>query len=427
MIQKLFGNLQRDVLVLMASRGVRAFAFSYLGVIFAIYLSQLGYSTVHVGMIISSAYASSAVMTALWGYLSDRFGRKKILMLLAVLTIVSNVILVFFSHIFFIIAAVTIAHVGAGGSGGGGQGGGPMSPVELALLAEKCTAEERNKVFATNSFVGSMMGSLGALLSGLPQHLQESWGWHAVSSYKPLFALTIVFSIGLVFAYSSITEHHSPRTRAKKVAARRSGFAFVTKMSLLGMVDNLGAGMVGPLISYWFFLRYGVELKSLGFMFFLSYFLAALSFLAAPLIARHLGVVRTMAFSHGLASVLYLCLPLAPTFPVAATMTVLRSFLAYMDNPLRSSFIMGVVRAEDRGSAAGITTLSRHVPVTVSPTLSAYMMQAFSLNVPIAVGGFLQLFHDCIFYFLFRDVKPPEEQARESQARNDLHVSKSTP
>jgi MFS family permease len=189
---------------------------------------------------------------------------------------------------------------------------------------------------------------------------------------------------------------------------RRPGF--VTKISLLGMVDNFGAGLVGPLISYWFFLRFGVELKSLGLMFFLSYFLAALSFLAAPAIARRIGVVRTMAFSHGTASLIYLFLPLAPTFYIAAVMTIARSFLAYMDNPLRSSFVMGIVRPEERGSAAGITTLSRHVPVAVSPSLAAYLMQAFSLNVPIFLGGFLQLFHDCTFYYLFRDVKPPEEQ-----------------
>jgi MFS family permease len=399
----------------MASRGVRAFAFSYLGVIFAIYLNQLGYSTVTIGLVISTASASGAVLTALWGFLSDRYGRKNILMLLAALTIVANLIYIFFSHLFFILAAVTIANVGAGGSGGGGQGGGPFNPVEQALLAEKCRAAERNKVFSTNAFVGSTMGSLGALVSGLPQYLQESWNWQTVSSYKPLFALTILFSIVLIFAYSTIEERHVARPRATKRPTVRARFGFVTKMSLLGMVDNLGAGMIGPFISYWFFLRYGVELKSLGFMFFLSYLLAALSFLSAPVLARYLGVVRTMAFSHGLASVLYLCLPFAPTFAVAATMTISRSFLAYMDNPLRSSFIMGIVRPEDRGSAAGITTLSRHVPVAISPTLSAYMMQALSLNVPIMLGGFLQLLHDCVFYLLFRNVKPPEEQAADAK------------
>ncbi|HYT57909.1 MAG TPA: MFS transporter [Verrucomicrobiae bacterium] len=117
MIQKLFGDLQRDAIILMTSRGVRAFAFSYLGVIFTIYLSRLGYSTMTVGLVVTSAYASSAVLTAVWGYLSDRYGRKKILMLLAMLTIVSNLIYIFFSHLIFIIAAVVIANVGAGGSG----------------------------------------------------------------------------------------------------------------------------------------------------------------------------------------------------------------------------------------------------------------------------------------------------------------------
>jgi sugar phosphate permease len=187
-------------------------------------------------------------------------------------------------------------------------------------------------------------------------------------------------------------------------------------MSLLGMVDNLGGGLISPLLAYWFFLRYGVELKSLGFMFFLSYFLAAMSFLTAPIIARQIGIVRTMAFSHGLASLIYLLLPLAPTFTIAAALIIVRSYLAYMDTPLRSSFIMGVVRPEDRGSAAGLTSLSRHVPVAISPTLSAYLMQSFSLGVPIFIGGFLQLFHDCVFYFMFRDVKPPEEETAKTAA-----------
>jgi MFS family permease len=413
----MFKELHRDVAVLMASRGVRAFAFSYLSVIFAIYLSQLGYSTVTVGLVISTAYASGAVLTALWGYLSDRFGRKNILILLAALTIVSNLIYLFFDHLFFILLAVTIANVGAGGAGAGGQGGGPFNPVEQALLAEKCTPENRNRIFATNSFVGSIMGSLGALVSGLPEYLQQNWGWASVASYKPLFALTILFSIVLIVAYASINEQHVyvPRRGEKKTAAKKTG-GFVTKMSLLGMIDNLGAGLVSPLIAYWFFLRYGVELKSLGLMFFLSHFVAALSFLAAPAIARKIGVVKTMAFSHGAASLIYLFVPFAPTFTIAAGLTILRSFLAYMDNPLRSSFIMGVVKPEDRGSAAGITTLSRHVPMAVSPSLSAYMMQAFSLNVPIFLGGSLQLFHDCVFYYLFRDVKPPEEQTSEPRS-----------
>jgi len=390
-------NLRRDVLVLMVSRGVRTFA----------------YSTLTVGLAISTAFASAAILTAVWGFLSDRYGRKRILILLAALTIVSNTIYVFFSQLVFVFCAVIFSNVGAGGTGGGGQGGGPFNPVEQALLAEKCTAENRNRIFSTNAFVGSIMGSLGALVSGLPQYLQERWGWQPISSYKPLFALTIFLGLGLILAYASINEHHNPRKR--EILISKQAGHLVTRWSLLGVVDNLGAGLVGPLMSYWFYLRFGVELKALGFMFFLSYLLAALSFLAGPFIARHIGVVRTMAFSHGAASLLNMMVPFSPTFTLAATLTVARSFLAYMDNPLRSSFIMGVVRPEERGSAAGITSLSRQVPMTVSPTLAAYLMQAFSLNMPIFLGSFLQFISDCTFYGLFRHVKRPEERHSELQ------------
>jgi len=393
--------------MLMAARGIRAFAFSYLNVVFAIYLDRLGHSTVMIGIIFTVAYLSGALLTAVWGYLSDRVGRRKILMLLALLTILSNVILIYFTGLPYILAAVIIANVGAGGSGGGGSGGGPFNPAEEALLAEKCQPKNRNQIFAVNSCVGSIMGSLGALASGLPQFLQEQRGWDAVASYKPLFILTIGFSVALLFAYRAITEQHQPRTAETKMS--KSSGVFVTKMSLLAIVDNFGAGMAGSLVAYWFFLRFGVDLKSLGVIFFASYFLAALSFLTAPLVARQIGVVRTMAFSHGLASLLWLCLPFAPTLTVAAALIVIRSFFAYMDNPLRASFTMAMVKSDERGSAAGVTSLARIVPFGISPTISTYLMQTVSLTLPLFIGGGLQLINDVAFYLMFRHVRPPEE------------------
>ena len=409
MILGLLRNLHRDAKLLMASRGIRAFAFSYLNVVFAIYLDRLGYTPVMIGVIFTVAYLSGAVLTALWGYMSDRVGRRKILMLLAILTILSNLILIYFSSLFFILAAVIVANVGAGGSGGGGSGGGPFNPVEEALLAEKCRPENRNQIFAVNSCVGSIMGSLGALASGLPQFLQEDRGWSAVESYKPLFLLTIAFSVVLLFVYRGINEQHQPRKTERKMS--KSTGAFVTKMSALSIVDNLGAGMAGALVPYWFFLRFGVELKSLGIIFFASYFLAALSFLSAPVIARKIGVVRTMAFSHGLASLIWLCLPFASILNVAAALIVTRSFFAYMDNPLRASFTMAMVKSEERGSAAGVTSLARIVPFGISPTISTYLMQTVSLTLPLFIGGGLQLINDVAFFLMFRHVRPPEELA----------------
>ena len=137
---KILSELHRDAKLLMAARGIRAFAFSYLNVVFAIYLDRLGYTPVMIGMIFTVAYLSGALLTALWGYLSDRVGRRKILMLLALLTICSNFILIFFTSLLFILAAVVIANVGAGGSGGGGSGGGPFNPGRRSLTGRKMPA-----------------------------------------------------------------------------------------------------------------------------------------------------------------------------------------------------------------------------------------------------------------------------------------------
>ena len=280
-------------------------------------------------------------------------------------------------------------------------------PFEEALLAEKSAPEDRNQVYALNFCAGSIMGSLGALASGLPQYLQEKWHWEAVASYRPLFGLTILFSIVLLFVYRAIHEDHRPRKAEKKIS--RATGTFVTKMSLLAIVDNFGAGMAGALVPYWFFLRFGVELKSLGVIFFASFFLAALSFLTAPVIARRIGVVKTMAFSHGLASLIYLVLPLAPSLGPAAALLIIRSFFAYMDNPLRASFTMAMVQSSERGSAAGVTSLARIVPFGVSPTISTYLMQTISLTLPLFIGGGLQLINDIAFYLMFRRMRPPEE------------------
>jgi MFS family permease len=399
---------RRDVALIMTSRAVRAFAFSYLTVIFAIYLDSLGHQPVAIGLIHSLAFISSALLTAVWGFLSDRYGRKIILVVLASLAVLANAILLLFSHLFFIVLAVAIANVGAGGGGGGGQGGGPFNPVEQALLAEKCSPDTRNRIFSANAFAGSVLGAIGALVSGLPQYIQEAWGWEASSSYKPLFGLTMVLSLALVFVYRAIREEHRP-LQAARLPSKQST-TFVTKLSLLGMIDSLGSGLIGPLISYWFFLRFGVELKSLGILFFLSYLFAALSFLAAPAIARRLGVVRAMAGSHAIASVLYLIIPFAPTFAAAGVLLVIRSFLAYIDIPLRASYIMAMVQSGERGSAAGVTDLARVIPYGVSPTIAAYLMQSVSLTVPLFMGGSLQLIHDFSFYYLFRKLKPPEEE-----------------
>jgi uncharacterized membrane protein YesL len=113
------------------------------------------------------------------------------------------------------------------------------------------------------------------------------------------------------------------------------------------------------------------------------------------------------------ASLIYNAIPFAPTFFLAATLLAIRSFFAYMDNPLRASFTMAMVQSSERGSAAGVTSLARTVPFGISPTISTYLMQNVSLTLPLFIGGGLQLVNDVVFYTMFRHIRPPEELNRK--------------
>jgi hypothetical protein len=123
-----------------------------------------------------------------------------------------------------------------------------------------------------------------------------------------------------------------------------------------------------------------------------------------------------MAFSHGLASLINLSIPFAQTFFGAASLLAVRSYFAYMDNPLRSSFTMAMVQSSERGSAAGVTSLARVIPFGISPTIATYLMQNVSLTLPLFIGGGLQFVNDVAFFLMFRHIKPPEERGVKGEA-----------
>src|SRR5439155_19554107 len=102
-------------------------------------------------------------------------------------------------------------------------------------------------------------------------------------------------------------------------------------------------------------------------------------------------------------------LPFAPTLAIDASLLMFRYLFVYMVNPLRAYFRMPMVNSDERGSAAGVTSLARIIPYGISPPFSTYLMQSVSLTLPLFIGGGLQLINDVAFYLLFRHVRPPEE------------------
>ena len=192
--------------------------------------------------------------------------------------------------------------------------------------------------------------------------------------------------------------------------------SIITKLASLFAVDSFAGGFViQSIISFWFFTKFGADLLSLSFIFSIAGVLTAFSFIAASKIADKIGLINTMVFTHIPSNILLVLVAFAPTFPLAIAFYLARMALSQMDVPTRQSYIVAVVREEERTAATGITNTSRNVAQAISPSITGVIIQSLSLSSPFVIGGLLKIVYDIAIYLNFRKIKPPEEQSRTGQ------------
>jgi MFS family permease len=88
--------------------------------------------------------------------------------------------------------------------------------------------------------------------------------------------------------------------------------------------------------------------------------------------------------------------------------------LSQMDVPTRQSYIVSVVKDEERTAATGITNISRNISQALSPSLAGYLIQSLSFFIaPFLIGGILKVIYDIALYFSFRNIKPQQEEEKD--------------
>ena len=171
--------------------------------------------------------------------------------------------------------------------------------------------------------------------------------------------------------------------------------------------------MIQSFAAYWFHLRFGVNPETLGVVFFAANMLAGISALLASRLAARFGLLNTMVVTHLPSNVLLILVPLMPTLPLAMLVLLVRFSISQMDVPTRQSYVMAVVRPEERSAAAGITGVARTIGAAISPMFAGLLFARPSLvNVPFFIAGTLKITYDVWLYRAFRAVRPPEITGR---------------
>jgi len=400
-----------NIALLFTTRIVRMFAYGFLSVILALYLTSLGLSEAETGLLFTFTLVGDAGISLWITTSADQVGRRRMLVLSALLMVLASGVFLLTRNLPIMILAAIIGVISPSGNEIG-----PFLSIEQAALSQLLPSERRTQVFAWYNLVGSFATATGALCSGwLAQGLQST-GYSALESYR--FVLAGYASGGLVLAglflgLSGVVEARpadSPLPSPRTLGLHRS-WRVVLRLSALFSLDAFAGGLVvQSMVAYWFHVRFGVPTGLLGSIFFGANLLAGISALLASRLARRFGLINTMVFTH-IPSNLLLCLvPLMPTLTLAITVLLMRFSISQMDVPTRQSYTMAVVAPDERSAASGVTSIARSVGGALSPALSGLLMtNPILLSAPFLLSGGLKIVYDLLLYRSFKSLKPPEE------------------
>jgi MFS family permease len=385
------------------ARSLRAFGDGYVAILLPLHLSRLGYDAFAVGVVSTATLLGSALLTLALGLVAYRIPRRRALLAAALLMAGTGL---GFAGIEAFWPLLVIAFVGTLNPSGGDVS--LFLPLEHTVIAHVVADEDRTAAFARYSFVGAFFGALGALSVGVVD-------WLAAYVAPPTTAALL---FGLYGALGLITfllyRRLSPQVEAgmdSPPAPLGPSRGIVYRLAALFSVDAFGGGLViNALLALWLSARFGLEVSTIGAIFFVTSLCSAVSYFAAVPLAKRFGLVNTMVFTHLPSNLFLILTAFAPTIWVAFGLLILRGLLSQMDVPTRSSYVMAVVRPEERPAAASVTAVPRSLASAIAPLLSGWLLTVSSFGWPLVLAGTLKAVYDLALLRQFSAIRPPEER-----------------
>jgi MFS family permease len=400
----------RNLSIIYLAAWFRSFGIGLLGVVLGVFLFRQGFSSTAIGMVIAAGIAGSAAGTVFITFRADGLGRRRTLFLLSLLSAVGVVPLVFHFNLLALLAFVFLGMLN-----GMGTDRSPAFALEQATIPGLVADQKRTWALAWYSVVLDASGAFGALAAGLPLLAQRWWGIDLENAYRTLFigyaAINAVSAVLYLFLSSEVevTRLNLPELAKAKVSPETK--SIVTRISALFAIDAFGGGfLTDALVSYWFFRRFGIAESQLALLFFTVHVLNAVSHLGAAWLAKRIGLIKTMVFTHLPSSMFLIASAFMPSAKWAVVLFLLRESLVEMDVPTRQSYVAAVVRPEERTFAAGVTNLVRNTAWAAASAVAGVFMQQVAFAAPLLLGGGLKIIYDGLLWRAFRHVAPQEER-----------------
>lgn len=406
----IFLKMQKDIYLLFTTRIIRMFCYGFLSIILVLYLTEAGFSEKQIGLLFTLTLVGDAFISLWLTTRADRFGRKKTLIIGALLMFFAGLVFIFTSNLFFLTLAAIIGVISPSD-----KEIGPFLAVEQSSLTQLISDGSRTNIFAWYNLGGSFSSALGALAGGWFAQILQNNGLTSFESYRFIligYALGGLVLAVLFLQVSPIIEVKQESNQTKKTLGLHQSKNVVFKLSVLFALDSFAGGLiVQSFMAYWFHIKFGLNSGTLGSIFFGVNILAGISALLAVQLAKKFGLINTMVFTHIPSNILLILVPLMPTLPLAIGLLLLRFSISQMDVPTRQSYTMAVVSPDERSAASGVTAIARSIGASLSPMLTGLFFSIPILfSAPFFISGGLKIVYDLLLFREFRSIKPPEEK-----------------
>ena len=391
---------------IVIARALRGLADGCVSVLLPAHLLALGFDAFAVGAIATATLLGSALTTLAIGLGAGRLPPRGVLLAGAVLMAATGV---GFAGLREFAPLLVVAFLGTLNPSAGDVS--LFLPIEHALLARLAPESRRTALFARYATAGALAAALGALAAGLPDLLAELGVAPRATLLRAGFGVYVLAALGLAALYQGL---RMPPDRTPAAEAAHPGLGpsrgRVLALAALFSVDAFGGGLVvQSLLALWLFQRFGLSLGDASLLFFVTGLGAALSQLAAPALARRIGLVRTMVFPHLVANACLVALPFAASLPLAIALLGLRSLLSSLDVPARSAYVMAIVTPPERAAAASVTAVPRSLAAAAGPALAGFLLAGASFGWPLLLAGLLKAGYDLGLLAAFGRVRPRGE------------------
>ena len=382
-------------------------AYGSLPVVMVLYLSQIGLSDYQIGLLITLTLIGDAVISLWITTHADSISRKKMLLLGSFLMAVGGLAFLLTTNYLLLIFTATLAVISPTG-----KEIGPFLSIEQSALSQIVERSKLTKVIAWYNLAGSFATAIGALLAGLMSELVKEMGYTDAVAYKIIIAGYALVGLVLLILFCFLSQQIEPAKiskmqEVKKVFGLHKSKNVVFKLSSLFALDSFAGGfIIQSMIAYWFYLKFGLSAGTIGSIFFGTNLVAGVSALFAAKLANRIGLLNTMVFTHLPSNILLILIPLMPNFPLAVGMLILRFSISQMDVPTRQALTMLLVSEDERSAASGISTLSRSIGASISPTFCGMLLaNPLLINLPFFFAGGLKIVYDLWVFVSMKNEK----------------------